>query len=191
MWNRSCNTVKLMYKSKNLRNYVSWDVYSRRNSQRRNSLTILALKNLCHVSPPEESPRTEMVYNIDEAGTLGHAGPETPWWQVRELKTHHSNLKSSCKQSWARDNTAATTTWPCFQATIHIRCGYYCRHRGLKIFQMLFSPWNSAVPRCRVVVVAKLNIVACPALVVKTIILLDRGEARWPEASVGWPLHDH
>ena len=120
MWNRSCNTVKLMYKSKNLRNYVSWDVYSRRNSQRRKSLTILALKNLCHVSPPEESPRTEMVYNIDEAGTLGHAGPETPWWQVRELKTHHSNLKSSCKQSWARDNTAATTTWPCFQATIFV-----------------------------------------------------------------------
>ena len=120
MWNRSCNIVKLMYKSKNLRNYVSWDVYSRRNSQRRNSLTILALKNLCHVSPPEESPRTEMVYNIDEAGTLGHAGPETPWWQVRELKTHHSNLKSSCKQSWARDNTAATTTWPCFQATIFV-----------------------------------------------------------------------
>jgi hypothetical protein len=25
-----------------------------------------------------------MVYNIDEAATLGHAGQETPWWQVNK-----------------------------------------------------------------------------------------------------------
>ncbi len=35
---------------------------------------------------PAESPRTELVYNLDEAGTLGHAGQETPWWQVRQLQ---------------------------------------------------------------------------------------------------------
>ena len=29
-----------------------------------------------------ESPRSDLVYNLDEGGTLGHAGQETPWWQV-------------------------------------------------------------------------------------------------------------
>ena len=76
-----------------------------------------------------------------------------------------------CKknQSWARDNTAATT-WPCFQAKKTVD---YCimsifivatpfRHWGLQICRIFCCLWSSiTLSRCSVV--AKLNrIVACP-----------------------------
>ena len=121
-----------------------------------------------------------LFYYVFTSKTLKKIRPRLILFSALEFATTHKmeSLRIFYFQSWARDNTAATT-WPCVQLKNGLllqyvysiyRCGYsiYNRHRGLNIFRILSCLWCSyyciTLLRFRVVIVAnQKKFVACPA----------------------------